>query len=417
MVDRSEDAVGMGPNSGYDNYGNRRQPGIVDRGKDAIGMGPNDRRNETGYGAQGYNQPRQEGIVDRAKDAVGMGPNNNCYDQPGYDNHGNRRQEGIVDRTKDAIGMGPDDRRNEQGYGTQGFNQPRQEGIVDRAKDAVGMGPNNNRYDQPGYDNYGNRRQEGIVDRTKDAIGMGPNDRRNEQGYGTQGYSQPRQEGIVHRAKDAVGMGPNVRRNEQGYGTQGYNPNREHPSEETGFGGGLGYDQSQNLGTGYENRMATGADAYSQPGEGYDERTRTGVDAYVHGNHPAGMQDRITGVKEPSILDPSLMNLPHGQHVPENALGERRTEPGYDMSTGHRADYFDGDRTTGTGVGHRDIDYDENRGKRVGDASAHDTKTGTDYDKTETGCSDDTTGVHDVGSAPPKKGFMTKIKEKIHHTN
>jgi hypothetical protein len=313
--------------------------------------------------------------------------------------------------------MGPNDRRNEQGYGAQGYNQPRQEGIVDKAKDAVGMGPNNNRYDQPGYDNYGNQRQEGIVDRAKDVVGMGPNDRRNEQGYGAQGYNQPRQEGIVDKAKDAIGMGPNDRRNEQGYGAQGYNPNREHLSEATGFGGGPGYDQSQNLGTGYENRIATGADAYSRPGEGYDDRTRTGMDAYVHGNHPPGMQDRITGVNEPGILDSSLMNLTHGQHVPENALGERRTEPGYDMSTGHQADYFGGDRSTGIRAGHRDTDKDENRGKGVEDTSEYNTKTGTDFDASETGYADDTTGVHGASGAPPKKSLMTKIKEKIHHSS
>jgi hypothetical protein len=76
----------MGPNSGaqsYDNYGNPRREGMVDRAKDAVGVGPNsgydNRRDEPGYGNQGYGQPR-EGVVDRTKDAVGMGPNS------GYDN-------------------------------------------------------------------------------------------------------------------------------------------------------------------------------------------------------------------------------------------------------------------------------------------------------------------------------------------
>jgi hypothetical protein len=415
MVDRAKDAVGMGPNSGaqgYDNYGNPRREGVVDKAKDAVAMGPNsgydNRRDEPGYGTQGYGQPR-EGM---AKDAVGMGPNS------GYDN-----------------------RRDEPGYGTQGYGQPR-EGMVDRAKDTVGVGPNSgydNRRDQPGYDNYGNPQREGVVDNMKGAVGMGPN---------------------TGRPYDA---------------SHEYNPNVNHPSEVRGFGGGLGhpqgtntgYDQSQNLGSGYDNRMATGADAYGQPrregmvdktkdevgvgpNSGYDDRTRTGMDAYVHGNHPAGMQDRITGVNEPTMLDQSGdMNLPAGQHVPQSVLGERRTEPGYDMSTGHLSDKLGGHHTSpGTGMGHHGTDYDETRGKGFEDtAGAYDTKTGTgvdnydgtktgtgvdNYDGTKTGTGvdnydgtntgtetgyDDTGVQHGTGTAPPKKGIMTKIKEKIHHTH
>lgn len=292
--------------------------------------------------------------------------------------------------------------------------------------------------------------REGALDRAKDAVGMAPHsghdNRRDEPGYGTQGYGQPR-EGMVDRAKDAVGMGPHSgsdnRRGQPGYD----NPNVNHPSEERGFGGGLGqpegtntgYDQSENLGSGYDNRMATGADAYGQPrregmvdrmtdgvgvgpNSGYDDRTRTGIDAYVHGNHPAGMQDRVTGVNEPTMLQQGGdMNLPAGQHVPASVLGERRTEPGYDMATGTHPP----SEKLGTGLGHHvKTDYDERRGKGFEDtAGAYGTNTGTgvdNYDGTNTGTEtgyDDTDVQHGTGTAPPKKGIVTKIKEKLHHTH
>jgi len=144
-----------------------------------------------------------------------------------------------------------------------------------------------------------------------------------------------------------------------------------HPNEERGFGGGLGhnpqagYDQSQQLGDGYNTGMATGADAYAQPQQrreggvdkvkdsagagpnsGYNARTQTGNDAYVHGNHPVGMQDRVQGVNEPTMLGGEHGvntggvgrrdgGLGQGEHVPETMMGERRTEPGYDTSKGH----------------------------------------------------------------------------------
>lgn len=471
MVDRAKDAVGMGPNSGaqgYDNYGNPRREGIVDKAKDAVGIGPNsgydNRRDEPEYGNQGYGQPR-EGMVDRAKDTVGMGPNSGAQS---YDNYGNPRREGMVDRAKDAVGVGPnsgyDNRRDEPGYGNQGYGQPR-EGVVDRTKDAVGMGPNSgydNRRDEPGYGTQGyGQPREGMVDRAKDAVGMGPNsgndNRRDQPGYDN--YGNPQREGVVDKMKDAVGMGPNSGRPYNA--SQEYNPNVNHSSEERGFGGGLGhphgtntgYDQSQNLGSGYDNRMATGADAYGQPrragvvdkmkdvagvgpNSGYDDRTRTGIDAYVHGNHPGGMQDRITGVNEPTMLEGryGVQGVGHpdgalgvGEHVPENVLGERRTEPGYDMSKGHISDHLPGHKTGhGTRLGHHDTDYDETRGKGFEDTTgANTTKTGTGgdyYDETNTGTGtgyDDTDVHHHSGTAPPKKGLMTKIKEKLpgHHNH
>jgi hypothetical protein len=250
-----------------------------------------------------------------------------------------------------------------------------------------------------------------MVDRTKDAMGVGPNDnRRNQTGYDN--YGNPQREGVVDKMKDAVGIGPNTGRP---HGE--YNPNVNHPSEERGFGGGLGnphgYDQSPDLGTGYENRMATGADAYGQPrGEGVVDRMKD--DVGVGPNSGYGVQDRVTGVNEPTRLDQSGdMNLPPGQHVPQSVLGERRTEPGYDMSKGHLSDKLGG---------YHGIEYDERRGKGYEDtAGGYDARTGTDtYDATNTGAEtgyDDTDVQHGTGAAPPKKGLMTKIKEKIHHTH
>ena len=66
----------------------------------------------------------------------------------------------------------------------------------------------------------------------------------------------------------------------------------------------------------------------------------------------------------------------------------------------------------GTGTGLHGIDYDENKGKGFEDTTDYDTKTGTGVD------SYDDTGVeHATGTAPLKKGLMTKIKEMIHHTH
>jgi hypothetical protein len=240
-------------------------------------------------------------------------------------------------------------------------------------------------------------------------------------------------------------------------GTGEFNPNVNHPSEDRGFGGGLGYDQSKELGDGYHTGMATGADAYGQQQQqprregvtdnsGYDTRTQTGNDAYVHGNHPPGMQDRIQGVNEPTMLggDHGVQAgvgrhdgvLGKGEHVPESMLGERRTEPGYDASKGQVASHLPGheghhQKLGGTGLGSdtTNVDYDERRGKGHEDSKigmGTDTYDGSDkigtsadsYDATRagTGISHDDTDVnYGSSAAPPKKGLMTKIKEKLHH--
>jgi len=446
--------------------GEAPREGMMDKMKDAVGMGPNSRNNDT----TGYGEPRREGMLDKAKDAVGMGPNSGSrYGEPGYDQsrtgygehgHNNQPREGMLDKAKDAVGMGPNSGnrygepgydQTRTGYGEHGYNQPR-EGIVDKAKDAVGMGPNaGNRYGEPGYDQsrtgYGepgyNQPREGIVDKAKDAVGMGPNSgygagqgyRNNEPGYesryGEPGYDQNRREGVVDKAKDAMGMGPNT-----------YN----HPSENRGFGGGLGRENEP----GYNTGMATGADAYRHegvvdkmkdaagvgPNSGYDARMGTGHDAYVHGNHPHGMQDRIQGVNEPTYLSgPHGIGGEHGlgrndgiltggEHIPQSMLGERRTEPGYDMSKGTHHLPGHGEHHTGHGMGMGGLDSTERM--RKGDDDVYDNKfSGTDhvegkfageqhgYDETPY---DDTT-THTGTGAPPKKGLITKIKEKIHHSH
>jgi len=278
----------------------------------------------------------------------------------------------------------------------------------------------------------------------------------------------------MDKVKDAVGVGP--RSHGAAPGQQGYNPNVNHPSEETGFGGGLGqhpHGGHDQLGGGYNTGMATGADAYTQsqprregvvgkakdavgvgPNSGYDARTQTGNDAYVHGNHPVGMQDRVQGVNEPTLLGGEQGAgrrdgvLSQGEHVPESLLGETRTEPGYDASKGHLPGHgghhqklgdtgtgLGGLGNTGTGLGgHHNTgtdtsDIDERRGKGFEDKLGTGTGTGTDhtstgadtYDGTTTGTGTGTgTGIGSgyddttTGTAP-KKGLMTKIKEKIHH--
>jgi hypothetical protein len=299
---------------------------------------------------------------------------------------------------------------------------------VDKAKDAVGVGPHSSTgyHNQPGYDNYGNPRQEGIVDRAKDVVGMGPNSGtgyNNQSGYDS--YGNPRHEGMLDKASDAVGMGPNSGtgyNNRPGYDTYG---DRSHE--------GIGDKVRDPIGTG--------------PNSGYDSRTPTGTDAYVHGNHPPGMQDRITGVNEPSILGGRenvdrhgfghdgrqhhglLDNVPlQGDHIPETMVGERRVEPGYDMtkSAGHHltdlGHHGHDSSVTGldhhghdsgvTGLGHHDTDYVERRGKGFEDPIDNKTRLGSDYDTTETGSG---YGATDTDAAPHKKGIITKIKEKLHH--
>ena len=333
-------------------------------------------KEQPGYGQPGFAQPSQgqntgnlwptptAPLNARRSDLVGQGG----VDQSGYGNQGYGQPQ------KDAVGVGPNsgynNPTNDPNYGTQAFGNQGKEGLVNRARDDVGVGPNsgyNNQGNQPGYGNqgYGNQGREGLVNRAKDNVGVGPNSGFNNQGnqpgygnqgHGNQGSGNQGREGVVNRARDDMGVGPNSGYNNQGnqpgYGNQGYNPNVNYPNEERGFGGGLGqppqgtntgYDQSQSLGSGYDNRMATGADAYGQPAR-VGNMTGTGVDAYVAGNNSPGMQDRITGVNEPTVLggrqgvnNPNLVGtgIASGDQIPQTALGERRTEPGYDASRGN----------------------------------------------------------------------------------
>jgi hypothetical protein len=296
---RRSDLVGqdVGPNSGYN------QPGVGNQG----GYG------QPGLGNQGYNQSNQPGLGNQGYDQT---------NQPGVGNQGGSGQprEGIVNRVKDAVGVGPNsgyNQTNQPGLGNQGYNQTNQPGLGNQGY---------NQSNQPGLGNQGY-------------------DQTNQPGVGNQGgYGQPR-EGIVNRAKDAVGVGPNSGYNQNqpgvgnqgGYG-QGYDPNVNHPSGERGFGGGLGaqgtnpgYDQ--NVGTGYGNNPRREGvvgraedDLGVGPNSGYGNRTGTGTGTGV------ATGTGIAGAAELSNLTTGDMNLPVGQHVPQSVLGERRTEPGYDMS-------------------------------------------------------------------------------------
>ncbi|KAG0559889.1 hypothetical protein KC19_10G136800 [Ceratodon purpureus] len=461
MVDKVKDAVGMGPHSGATGYDGRRdEPGYGTPGHD------------------NYGQPRKEGIVDKVKDAVGMGPHSGTtgydarrdqpgYGTPGYDNYGQPR-EGMVDKMKDAAGVGPhsgttgyDARRDQPGYGTPGYDnygQPR-EGMVDKVKDAVGVGPHSGAYPHDGtrgedYTNVnhpssatgfggGLGHPHGTTTTGYDQSGLGSGlgtghhhdhdgvrvvpgnipmadfgERRVEPGYdasrGHIGHTHqgtltgsPRKEGIVEKIKDAVGM------------------NKHDNVAHTYPGTTMGTVLPNTYGTGEPGLLHHGNTASTTPGYSHNHMVDTGLG---HERHPGSN----TGYPHETLGERVEDAVGVGQHgaagYPHNTTSEY---PG--STTGYPHETMGDKVKDAVGVGPHhgvgDTDYDhERRGKGFEDTTGmmHDTKTGPGYDATRTGGGTgyDETNVdyphndanaYGIDSAPPKKGIMTKIKEKLHH--
>jgi hypothetical protein len=357
-------------------------------------------------------------MVDRVKDAVGMGPhsgNNARRDEPGYDNYGNPM-------------------RDEPGY--DNYGNPRREGVVG----APGVVPHSGEpgYGTPGYDNYGNPRREGVVDRMKDAVGMGPHT----------GATRGENHTNVNPPNSGTGLGHHPHGTTTGY---------DHSGVNTGFGTGHHHDDVHVVSGTIpmvamgERRVEPGYDASkghighnhhgtltgSPRKEGIVEKIKDAVGVGKHDNATHTHPGTTTGTVVPNTYgrdEPGLLN--HGNtttpgsyshnHMVDTGLGHERhpgSSTGYPheaVRTGHTYPH----ETVGDPAKVSSSDSDSERRGITG--AMHDTRTGHGYDATRAGPGtgyDDANvsyphndaAAYGVEGAPPKKGIMTKIKEKLHH--
>jgi hypothetical protein len=379
-------------------------------------------------------------MVDKIKDAVGMGPHSGTtgydnrrdqpgYGTPGYDNYGQPRKEGMVDKVKDAAGMGPHSGTHPHDA-TRGPFTGQDYTNINHPSEERGFGGGlghphgtNTGYDQShglgsglgtGHHHDGVR----VVPGSIPVVGTG--EHRVEPGYdasrGHVGHNHhgtttgsPRKEGIVEKIKDAVGMGhkDNVAHTYPGTTTGTILPNTYGTSD----AGTLGHGHHGNTPSTYG----------STPGYSHNSMVDTGLG---HERHPGSN----TGYPHETVGDRVKDAVGVGHH--DTAGYPHTTTSAYPGSTTGYPHETMGDKVKdAVGVGpQHGTDYDhERRGKGFEDTSGmmHGTKTGPGYDGTRAG---NATGYDDTNmdyphndanaygidnNAPRKKGLMTKIKEKL----